>query len=432
MFRNLLANVGGGAVNANTVLTQYQPIQLANYLELVWNAPRSAARVWRLPPVQTPAAGGPVGRLFLSRQMARNPSDIFAHRAPVNPSAQGAPGVFWSHLVYAYMIESTGIVDIFRKVLQTWVSEETLPFPSIETQYWINATEGLFFKAPSPYFHSLASSLRPEPDGIRVNAYQRLLGMELGPASPVSGKGQPVRRPPVIANTDFTGLFERLLYEVWNGFVYRLPGAGPNAADFQAMVQLVREIRSMLLARRTNGTLLREEFEAVAMLSWLHLTVEYDTHIVNDLSAEATTSASRLARIASLVGLKPAPAADSFFQLADAMSTALIAIESGLVEAALLGGTPVLSDPAASPLATVMQTIITHWPAITGRSIKGPVSTIIAIPTANVLGANGTNQVVIPANVGQEIVVTRSVTASEDRPVVPYVPLSRRFVGTTK
>jgi hypothetical protein len=337
-----------------------------------------------LPAVQ----GGGIGRLAYSRNMARNTQQIFAPGVPLNPTQLGVP-ISWSHLIYAYMIENTGIVEIFRRTLQAWLSDEKLPYPSLETQYWIRASEDLFFKNPSPYFHSLASSLRPDPDSIRANAYQRLLGLELG--HNFTGNGSTNGRAPAIANTELTMVFERLLYEVWNGFVNRANNTGPNAADFQAMQQLTRALREMLLARRTNGSLMREEFEAVAMLSWFHLAVQYDTFIVDDLDAQSTSAANRLRRIGALVGVTPAAASDSYFQLADSMSTALIAIESGLVELALQNNQAVLTDPAVSPLATVMQNILTHWSIITGHSLKVPVSTLIAygVPFAtNAVGAD--------------------------------------------
>ncbi|HXT14194.1 MAG TPA: hypothetical protein VN706_01105 [Gemmatimonadaceae bacterium] len=381
MFRNLVANVGGGVNNANTVLTGYTPLQLANYLELTWNAPRSRARVWRLPAVQ---GGGAVGRLGVSRRMARNVAEMWAPRPPINPALIGAP-TFWSHLIYAYMIENTGIVEIFRRVLQSWISDEKLPPPSIETQYWIRASEDLFFKNPSPYFHSLASSLRPDPDSIRVNAYKRLLGVELGHNFTGNGTG----RAPAIANTEFMMVFERLLHEVWNGYVYRAPAAGPNAADVQAMEYLCRTLRCMMLDRRTNGALMREEFEAVSLLSWFHLAVEYDTFIVDNLDAQSTRAASRLHRIGALVGVTPAAASDAYFQLADALSTALISIESGLVELALQANVPALSDPAVSPLANVFQTIITYWPLMTGRALKAPLATGWAVPVQFLGGSGG-------------------------------------------
>jgi hypothetical protein len=376
MLRNLHALVGGGVANANAILTGYTPLQLGNFLEASWNAPRSRARQWRLPQTQSG-----VGRLALNRAMARPSNQFFGPGLPLDPAQIDAP-IAWSHLIYAYMVENTGIVEIFRRVLQTWLTDETLPYPSQETQYWIRASEDLFFKTPSSFFHSTASSLRPDPDSIRANAYKRLFGLELGPNFNGNGSnnGTSPAKTPAIANTEFTMVFERLLCEVWNGFVYRAQNTAPNAADNQAMLQLVRSLREMLLARRTNGSLMREEFEAVAMLSWFHLTVQHDTYIVNDLDAQSTSAANRLRRIGSLVDVTPAAAADSYFQLADSMSTALMAIESGLVETALRNDIPVLTDPNTNRLADVMQNILTHWSIITGRSFKVPVTAVLAYP----------------------------------------------------
>src|SRR5262249_44224370 len=145
MFRDLVANAGGGVNNANAVLTTFTPLQLSNFLELTWSAPRSIGRAWRLPPVQGVSA---VGRLTYHRRMGRNPNQILLANVPLNPGVLGAPPVSWSHLIYAYMIENTGIVEIFRRALQAWLGDERLPFPTLETQYWIRASEELFFKSP--------------------------------------------------------------------------------------------------------------------------------------------------------------------------------------------------------------------------------------------------------------------------------------------
>src|SRR5262245_50396775 len=111
MFRDLVATAGGGVDNANTVLTTYTPLQLANFLELTWSAPRSNGRAWRLPSVQ---GGGAVGSLMFQRRMGRRFNQILLPNPPQNPGAPGAPPVSWSHLVYVSMVAHHGIVEYFR------------------------------------------------------------------------------------------------------------------------------------------------------------------------------------------------------------------------------------------------------------------------------------------------------------------------------
>ena len=60
----------------------------------------------------------------------------------------------------------------------------------------------------------------------------------------------------------------------------------------------------------------------MTVLSWFHLTLETDTPIVDDLKADATSPADRLARIGQRVGMAPAPRSRELFDLAEPMSSA--------------------------------------------------------------------------------------------------------------
>jgi hypothetical protein len=124
----------------------------------------------------------------------------------------------------------------------------------------------------------------------------------------------------------------------------------------------------MLIARRINGNLSREEFTFVCMMSWFHMTVEQDTQVVVDLKAQATNEEQRLFKIAQLVGAPAHGLSGSYFELADEISRVLLLIESGFFAAnptAIVGFyTP------GNPLEEAMRTIITHWSVISGRDIK--------------------------------------------------------------
>ena len=76
----------------------------------------------------------------------------------------------------------------------------------------------------------------------------------------------------------------------------------------------------MLLARRLNGNLSREEFTAVAMMSWFHLTVDSDSAVVVDLRAQATSAEQRLFKIAQLVGVPAHGLSGSYFDIAESIS----------------------------------------------------------------------------------------------------------------
>jgi hypothetical protein len=386
MFRDLVATLGGGVLNANDVLTQYTPAQHAEYLEAVWSGPRNALRDFNFSALQSASVPAPPAPSpnALSRAMAREFADLPAPLPVTNPANRLFPN--WGHLIGAYMVENTGIVEIMRRLLTDWTADERLPFATLETQYWMRTTEELFFTSPNPFFNTLASSIRPDSAAIRENAYQRLLGMGLS-FRRSTGTSLP---SPRIANSGLVPTLERLLYEVWRGYINRLNANNENLTDRQAVADLVADLREMLLARRTNGTLMREEFMAVATLSWFHLTVEHNTLVVENLNAQAESSGDRLRKIAALVGMQPSRATDAYFRLADPLSALLILIEDTALEVV---GVEKLYDGVFPNFTNMIQSIVSNWEKATGRPIKDanavrtlqmPVITSIA-PPASVL-----------------------------------------------
>jgi hypothetical protein len=185
---------------------------------------------------------------------------------------------------------------------------------------------------------------------------------------------------PEVANRDFAAVFEALVVEVWRGYANRTTAVAENLTDDDAIVTLVRRLREMLQSRRNVGTLSREEFAAVAMLSWFHLTVEQNTQVVVDMAAVAEGQADRLMRIGERVGLAAHTRSDAYFQLAVPMSNVLLAIESGAIAAA--------ADLYAGFYVNDMLQIITQWSVATGRNVKDPtarqpISTVLrAMPLA--------------------------------------------------
>jgi len=351
---------------ADAVLTSFRPSQLGEYLEALWG-------------------GGPTPNLLASLGVPAASAAAFqamgrpARLDPLPPALGApphAPPAVWRHLVYAYMLENTRMVDIFRRVVFEWVHGERLPKPSLATQQWIQTTEQLFFSEPWGYSaRAVTSRIRPDSAAVRRNAYYRLLGMDLNHGAD-DGRSYPYVKADA-ANRDFAALFEALLTEVWKGYANQFNFIGANETDDNAIMTLVRRLQEMLMARRFQGTLSREEFDADALLSWLHLTVMFDTAIVRDLSAEATGQADRLRIIGDRVGLPAHARCDSYFQLAIPMSAVLTAIQIGAVALA--------SDLYATtgPLTAQMLEIITHWSIATGRNMKDPT---VRQPLGTVIG----------------------------------------------
>lgn len=276
--------------------------------------------------------------------------------------------VVWNHLIYAYMIENTRIREIFRRVVHEFLHGEKLGAPSTDTQHWLRTTEQLFYRDPVPLSAtSVQSDIRLDGDATRRTAYQRMFAMDLNHGGPDNKPYNYVRAE--AANKEFVSTFEELLRETWVGIINASNSSGAKATDDNKLRDVVKKLQDMLLARRINGNLSREEFTAVCMMSWFHLTLEADNApVVRDLRAEAASPEQRLYKIAQQVGVPAHGLAGSYFDIADSISRILLLIESEflvLFPNAIVG----LYMPGTL-LEQTMRTIITHWSIITGRDIK--------------------------------------------------------------
>jgi hypothetical protein len=70
-----------------------------------------------------------------------------------------------------------------------------------------------------------------------------------------------------------------------------------------------------------------------------------------------------------MVGLPANGLADHYFQIADPISAVLLTIETGVLQTP--GAARAFYDPTVpNNLSGAMNTIITHWSAITGHDVK--------------------------------------------------------------
>ncbi len=345
---------------AEGVLTGFNSTQIADFLEQFWRVATTAYR----PSFE--AATNVVGEdlAFMAR------SETFEAIVPPIPplGTPGTGGVFngpetFHHLAYAYALENTKMVEIFRRVILEYITGERLSLGSQATQRWVQLTEELFFTHPRVYsIRGVTSDLRSRHDAVRRNAYNRLLGFDLNHGQE-DGSPYPYPRADV-SNRDFAQLFEALMREVWIGLKNRSNFVGEDATDDSAIETLLRRIREMLLARRLGGALAREEFDAVAMLSWFHLTLLFNTSVTDDLRAGAAGPADRLRLIGQKVGIAPHSRTAAFLQLAQPMSIILRAIE--------LNAIPTPADLYNGPFTADMLTLITQWSIATGQNLKDP------------------------------------------------------------
>jgi hypothetical protein len=278
------------------------------------------------------------------------------------------------HLMYAYMIENTRILEIFRRVLQEYRYGEKLGVPIAGAGHWLEATEALWFGGSNPLMAGpMRSDVRPDLAASRRNAYQRMFGMDLNHGAE---DGQPYRYPRAEAgNTEFVATFEELLREVWVGITNLGNTSGATQTDEAKIGMLADNLRNMLRSRRLGGNLQREEFDAVTMMSWLHLTVDFNSPIVRSIRAEAESPAERLFKIATKVGLPAHGLSDAYFRIATPLSDVLRLLES--VSFATPGAARALIDGSIAgamvqgqTIPAVMTEVITYWSIITGRDMK--------------------------------------------------------------
>ena len=353
--------------------------KLAHWLDY-WSAP-STARYLGDPNIITALEFPSTVELttgFLTSGIPELASGIpgFSPAGPLPGSKVAPGGLAWDHAAYAMIIESTGVFEILAEVTRRYAIGETLEAPSLKTEQWLRSTEELFFRHP-PLFHitGIASQFRPDQRVTRRNLYWRLMGMDLPhqpPGRHAVEAEQPWKRDVGVANVRFHELWVELLRQVWVGYENVTNTSGAKPTDPAYIAEICRYLKEMLLMRRLNGQLAREEFTAVTQLSWFHLTVESDTPLVRDLRAQGSDPYDRLVKIGQRVGMKPSPRSWELFQIADLVSAVLRFIELGYFDTS--ANTPALYTPsftgAPSSLQRDMVRIIDLWEMATGDSIK--------------------------------------------------------------
>lgn len=360
MFRQLVTTVPGGA----ELLFRLHPIELSALLEQAWNFRRNDGDV----PVGHPdrrsdIPGLPEYLLQGFPGFARNRSTFTGSSEDERECPDGY--VRWEHLIYAYMIENTRVIDIFRRVVRLFREGEELGVPIEGSEHWLRNTEELFYREPSPFFvGALTSSVRPSLDATRRNAYYRMFGMDLTHGNEDGTTASYVK--PNAANTQFVTTFEELLREVWVGIINVSNTSGANPTDDAKIADLAERLHDMLRTRRLGANLAIEEFSAISLLSWFHLTLDFNSPIVLSLRADGASPEQRLFKVAERVRLPAHALSKSFFDIADAISRLLIALETGAFNQAAAAAA--LYTPG--PVADDVRTVITHWSISTGHDLK--------------------------------------------------------------
>jgi hypothetical protein len=380
------------AAEPSSDVFRIHPLQLSRWLELAWTFAELGKIGWATLNPQVPFLGDPgivdalalpdAPQPLLTTQLASGITSTGVTPPPYNPHLYNSPpalgqniplGIPWDHLIYALLIENTGVYEILAEVLRRYVIGETLEVPSLETEQWLRGTEELFFRNP-PLFHifGITSDLRPDMRIGRRNAYWRMFGMDLAhplpPTYPAPVSGElPWKRDVGVANLRFRELFVEFLREVWIGMENLTNSSGAKPTDDAYISVLSQQLRDLLAMRRRRGMLAREEFVHVTTLSWFHLTVESDTPLVNDLKANGTDPADRLVKIGARVGITCPPHAREYFELADVLSTTLRFVELGAFDDP--ANAPLLYN-RASKIGQDMNHVIDLWQMATGDRLK--------------------------------------------------------------
>ena len=405
MFNILAALFENSKKQAPTDALRVHPAQLSRWLEEVWSDGPDQIEV---EPAgnKTNFLGNP-GKIISALDSPapfKSPSgidygnhQIYTGMRPPTTTTAGLQ-LIWHHLIYAYLLENTGMAEIFSEVIRRAAYGETLEIDTNEAMQWLRSTEDLFFRDP-PLFSSglMTSQLRPDSRVIRRNAYWRMFGLDLSHPMPVQG-GTMARDWKMHTgngvNTMFRQQWSELLRQVWLGIENRNNMVGAKATDDGFLLLLCESLRDMMNMRRRAGALAREEFDAVAMMSWFDLTLSENTPIVTALNAAATTKSDRLSIIAQKVGMKPAPRSQEMFELAELMSLVLRMIEANAF------GTQANVELFYNPgtrIYAVMNRIIDLWQSATGERVKDrPAGNIIAPVPAQPMRIPGTQPLAAP------------------------------------
>ena len=144
------------------------------------------------------------------------------------------------HLIYSYFVESTGIMEVFRKVFTSYfISDELLKLNRLEDAGLIEKIKETINQVyPKPI-----SKITPDLDELRSNAYWRMFGYTIRNNN---------QFPKVSSyNSEFNKTFEAIMYEIFQimldkGIVTEKMG-NPNA-----LANLLINLQEMLNNRKYN------------------------------------------------------------------------------------------------------------------------------------------------------------------------------------
>jgi len=363
MFKKLLDQIGEDNMNDFYGL---HPIDIIQVMEVAWTGRRRDNIDVGLPYNRSTVDGLPLEALAVY------------NRDLVIRNLQGLNNNFVSeHLIYAYLIENTNILEVFRRILFEFIHGEKLGIRRAEIEGFLRISEEIFF---SDLTHqsicNLTSRIRPNIENSRKNAYWRMFGMDLNIPNMKNQNGgvdnNDSFHKPLLANTRFVDLFQKFLQEVWVGIANANNQAGVNRTDDSSIANFGLQLHNMFKERRQYGNLAREEFCFVNHLSWFYAAISYNSPIVEALRSESSQPHERLSKMADKVGVSIHSNTYDFYRLAEPLSFILIGIERGLYndeQAVRTLYLPIINNQQ-NATASKMRLIINHWSKATGYDLK--------------------------------------------------------------
>jgi hypothetical protein len=417
MFRQLVTPHPNTSAQSQDVtaninsLFSYHPLQLSAIIETVWLNRYNAAST----PISSPFVSWSLDLTYPILSASFNPGYAWPATYPIVPTANtslvppllGAafltpfqqPGLGWlgidqltkpagpfhatnwDHLIYAYIIENTRIYEIFSKLLNKYIHGGELETPSPASQlFWRNLEFLVYGDAAPSMVWTTSGRLRRDEQASRCSTYYWMFGIDLSHAPQIAGE-HPYEKP-AGSNRDFIPTFEAFSREVWRGIVNAKNTSGANDTDARVIANLAERIYDMMQTQRQSGNQSREEFRAVAIMSFLHLAVLYDSPMVQDLRAEASSPELRLQKMAERVGMSAHPKSKALFDLAGPFSKLMQSIETGKYNTA--ANTPRLYQqlPTPTPLSRNAEDVIDQYTLATGHDLKSlPVRAVKAATT---------------------------------------------------
>jgi len=279
------------------------------------------------------------------------------------------------HLIWSYFVESTGIVEVFRALFKSYLeSDDMLKLNHADDSVMINRIkESINNNFPIP-----SSSISPDPEGLRYNAYWRLFGYV------IHGK-ESILTPelkPSSSNMDFNSNLEKILYEIFQ-IILDKDITIEKLGNPSGLALLLNDLGKQLHNRTYN------QIEDVAEYWYLNFKalrefIKDDDLMVKRLNVRSTGEDQRLIELGERLKVPVALKTVYLFVLAEQMQNFLKKIE----DTTAISGTgwdsttaTMLSDPHPE-FGFDLQEIDNAWFQVTGKDPKADAIAARRGPTA--------------------------------------------------